>query len=101
MAKKIKDIHPGEILKTEFLEPLKISSYELAKRINVPSNRITRLVSGKTRVTAETDIMLAKAFGIEDGFFLRLQAEYDTRMARKNINVSFIKTFSRIAAASY
>lgn len=99
MARKIKDIHPGEILKEEFLNPMKISAYELAKRIEVPNNRITRLINGETRVTAETDLMLARAFGIEEGFFLRLQAEYDTRIARKTVKVSFIRPFKRAFAA--
>ncbi len=74
---KIKNIHPGEILKEEFLEPLGISAYKLSKETFIPQTRISEIVKGKRRITADTAIRLSKYFGTSDKFWLGLQDDYD------------------------
>lgn len=74
----IKNIHPGEVLREEFLLPLGISQYRLAKQISVPPVRISEICAGKRGVTADTAVRLARALGTSSGFWLALQAEYDT-----------------------
>jgi addiction module HigA family antidote len=74
----IKNIHPGEVLREEFLLPMGISQYRLAKQIGVPPVRISEICAGKRGITADTALRLARAFGTSSGFWLSLQAEYDT-----------------------
>lgn len=82
MTKKVHaPIHPGEILQEEFLGPLGISQYALAKAIDVPPRRINEIVHGKRRITADTGLRLSRAFGMSDGFWVGLQADYDTQIA--------------------
>ncbi len=69
--------HAGEILLSEFLEPLGLSQNALARAIGVPPRRINEIVLGKRAVTADTDLRLARYFGMSEGFFLRLQTSYD------------------------
>jgi addiction module HigA family antidote len=73
---------PGEILLEEFLKPLGITQYRLAKEIGVPQRRIGEIVAGKRSVTADTGLRLAKFFGTSDGFWLGLQVDYDSAVAR-------------------
>jgi antitoxin HigA-1 len=80
-TKRIPPIHPGEILREEFLEPMSLSAYRLAKEINVPLTRITAILGGKRAITAETDLRLTRYFGLSRGFWLRLQAHYDMDVA--------------------
>lgn len=75
-------IHPGEILLDEFLKPLGISQYALAKAIEVPARRINEIVHGKRSVTADTDLRMCRYFGLSDGYWLRGQARYDTEIAK-------------------
>ncbi len=75
-------IHPGEILLEEFLKPLGISQYALAKAVEVPARRINEIVHGKRSVTADTDLRLCRYFGLSDGYWLRGQARYDTEVAK-------------------
>ena len=78
MAKKAQPpIHPGEILLEEFLEPLGLSQYRLAKGISVPPRRINEIVHGKRAVTADTALRLARFFGTSDRFWLNLQTRFD------------------------
>jgi addiction module HigA family antidote len=74
--------HPGEILDKEFLKPMALSQNRLARAINVPPRRINEVVHGKRAVTADTDLRLARYFGLSEGFFLGLQADFDL-MERK------------------
>ncbi len=74
---KLKAIHPGEILMEEFLKPLEISQYRLAKDINVPAIRINQIVHGKRAVSADTALRLGKYFGNSAKFWLNLQSHYD------------------------
>lgn len=78
-------ITPGELLKDEFLEPLGISQYRLAKEIGVPAGRIGQIVANKRAITADTDLRLCKFFGLSNGYWLRAQAAYDTEMAERRL----------------
>jgi addiction module HigA family antidote len=84
-TKKIMPIHPGEILLEEFLEPLKISQYRLAKDISVPARRINEIVHGKRSVTADTALRLSRYFGLSDRFWLNLQARYDLELEKDKL----------------
>jgi len=75
--KKLPPIHPGEILLEEFLKPMRISQYRLAKDISVPPRRINEIVHGKRSITADTALRLGKYFGISPQFWLNLQTRYD------------------------
>lgn len=76
---------PGQILKTEFLDPLKISQYRLAKLLDVPAQRIGAIVARNRAITADTDLRLCHFFNLTDGYFLRLQAQYDLETARTGL----------------
>ena len=82
MARKaLPTIHPGEILTVEFLEPLKISQYRLAKAMHVPARRINEIVQGKRGVTADTALRLSKALGTSAAFWMNLQSRFDVETA--------------------
>ncbi len=74
---KLKNIHPGEILKEEFLDAMGISAYKLSKETFIPQTRISEILKGKRRITADTAIRLSKFFGTSDKFWLGLQDDYD------------------------
>lgn len=78
---KLPNIHPGEVLKEEFLEPMGISQYKLAKTIGVQPIRISEICAGKRAITADTALRLSRALGTTPGFWLGLQADYDTEEA--------------------
>jgi antitoxin HigA-1 len=75
--KKLPNIHPGEILDKEFLMPLSITAYRLSREINIPQTRISEIIKGKRRITANTALRLAKYFGNSPQFWLGLQNDYD------------------------
>ena len=79
--KKLDNIHPGEVLLHEFLEPMEISQNKLARAIHVPPRRINEIVHGKRSVTADTALRLSKAFGTTPGFWMALQASFDLEEA--------------------
>lgn len=74
----IKNIHPGEVLREEFLVPMGVTQYRLAKQIGVAPMRISEICAGKRAITADTALRLSRAFGTTSGFWLALQADYDT-----------------------
>ncbi|MBN8605827.1 MAG: HigA family addiction module antidote protein [Caulobacterales bacterium] len=76
---------PGEILLEEFLNPMGLSQSELARAVHVPPRRINEIVLGKRAVTADTDLRLARYFGVSEGFFLGLQTDYDLMQRRREI----------------
>ncbi len=76
---------PGEILLEEFLKPMDLSQSELARAVKVPPRRINEIVLGKRAVTADTDLRLARYFGMSEGFFLGLQTDYDLMQRRREI----------------
>lgn len=81
----LKPITPGELLLEEFLGPMKLSKYRLAKEINVPAQRIGEIVAGKRAITADTDLRLCRFFGLSKGYWLRAQVEYDTEVAEPQL----------------
>jgi addiction module HigA family antidote len=81
-AKVLAPIHPGEILMEEFLKPLGISQYKLAKDIHVPARRINEIVHGKRSITADTALRLSRYFNLSERFWLNLQARYDLEMEK-------------------
>ena len=83
---KITPIHPGEILLEEFLKPLSVSQYKLAKDISVPARRINEIVHGKRSITADTALRLSRYFGLSDRFWLNLQARYDLEMEKEKLH---------------
>lgn len=84
-------VHPGEILKYEFLEPMDMSAGELAKHIEVPRTRIERLIKEQTSITVDTAARLSKAFNTSMGFWLNLQTNYDIAKAGSDLDFSCIK----------
>src|SRR5438552_2801024 len=83
--KKLPPVHPGEILLKDFLEPLGMSQYRLAKGLSVPARRINEIVLGKRAITADTALRLARFFGTSDRFWLNLQAVYDLDVGRDRL----------------
>ena len=77
--------HPGEILLEEFLKPMGLSQNTLARAVHVPPRRINEIVLGKRSLTADTDLRLARYFGMSEGFFLGLQTDYDLMQRRREI----------------
>src|SRR5512136_2189217 len=80
---KLKLMTPGELLLEEFLKPLGISRYRLAREIGVPAQRIGDIVAGKRAITADTDLRLCRFFGLSNGYWLRAQAAHDTEVAEQ------------------
>ena len=81
-TKMLTPIHPGEILMEEFLKPLGISQYKVAKDINVPARRINEIVHGKRSITADTALRLSRYFNLSERFWLNLQSRYDLEMEK-------------------
>ena len=77
--KKVLNVHPGEILKKEFLEPMRISAYRLAKDIGIQQTRISLILKEKRSITADTAIRLSRFFGTTEEFWMNLQREFDLR----------------------
>lgn len=84
--KKLPPIHPGEILREEFLGPMGISQYRLAKDISVPPRRINEIVHGKRSITADTALRLGRFFGMSAQFWLNLQTRYDLEVTEDLLN---------------
>lgn len=93
MATLLKNPHPGEILKEEFLKELGLSQNQLAQAIGVPSNRIHDIIRGRRGITADTDLRLSKFFDLSEGYWLRLQNAFDLMEARRELG----KTIGKIA----
>lgn len=91
MAKKLAPIHPGEILLEEFLKPLEISQYRLAKDINVSPRRINEIVHGKRSISADTALRLARYFGTTDRFWLNLQTRYALEIEKDRLGKRLYK----------
>jgi addiction module HigA family antidote len=78
---KLNPVTPGELLREEFLGPMGLSQYRLAREIGVPAQRIGEIVAGKRAITADTDLRLCRFFGLSNGYWLRAQVAYDTEVA--------------------
>ncbi len=84
--KKLNNVHPGEILKEDFLNPLNITAYALAKAIGVDQTRISQLIKGKRRFSADTALRLSKFFGVSAEFWLNAQSRYDLEEEKEHNN---------------
>jgi addiction module HigA family antidote len=89
--RKLKPVTPGELLLEEFLKPLGISQYRLAKEIGVPAQRIGDIVKGNRAITADTDLRLCRFFGLSNGYWLRAQAAHDTEVAERALGAKLVK----------
>ena len=89
--RKLEPITPGEILLEDFLKPMGLSQYRLAKEIGVSAQRISQIVSGKRAVTADTDLRLCRFFGLSNGYWLRAQAAHDVEAAERTIGPALKK----------
>ena len=98
-TKKIAPIHPGEILLLDFLEPLGVSQYRLAKDISVPPRRINEIVKGARSITANTALRLARYFGTSERFWLNLQSHYDLEVERDRLGKSLQSEVQTLASA--
>jgi addiction module HigA family antidote len=83
--KKLPPIHPGEILLEEFLKPMGLSQYRLAKDISVPARRINEIVHGKRSISPDTALRLSRYFGMSERFWMNLQARYDLEMEKDRL----------------
>jgi addiction module HigA family antidote len=88
--KKVNPIHPGEILFEEFLKPLGITQYRLAKDISVPPRRINEIIHGKRSISADTALRLSRYFGLSERFWLNLQARYDLEVEKDRLGKRII-----------
>lgn len=95
MIQKIKPIHPGEILLEEFLIPMEISQYRLAKDISVPARRINEIVLGKRAITTDTALRLSEYFGMSEKFWLNLQIKYNLETEKDKLKNRLKKEVKR------
>ena len=86
MSKKFAPVHPGEILLEEFLKPMGLSQYRLAKDITVPARRINEIVHGERSITADTALRLSHYFGMSENFWMNLQARYDLEIQKDQLD---------------
>ena len=93
--KKLANIHPGEVLNLEFLKPLEITAYRLSKDLQIPQTRISEIIKGRRRITADTALRLSKYFGNSAKFWLGLQDDFDIEeeQIEKRIELEKIKRF--------
>ena len=91
MDNTLSNIHPGEILLEEFLKPMGITQYRLAKEICVPQRRIGEIVAGTRSVTADTGLRLSRFFGMSDGFWIGLQMDFDAARAKDSLGKTLAK----------
>ena len=96
-AKLLEPIHPGEILREEFMKPMGVSINALAREIAVPPNRVSDIVNGKRSITADTALRLGKYFGVSPEIWLNLQVDYDLRIAKRT---TWLKTEHRVRVHS-
>ena len=96
-------VTPGELLKEEFLEPMGISQYRLAKEIGVPAQRISQIIAGNRSITADTDLRLCRFFGLSNGYWLRAQAAYDTEITEAILadQLKNIRPWNAVAETGY
>lgn len=97
--RELEPIHPGEILLKEFLKPISISQYQLAKDINVDPRRINAIVHGERAITADTALRLSRYFGTSERFWLNLQAHYDLEMQKDELGDRLKREVKSLAEA--
>ena len=96
--KQLNSVHPGEILLEEFIKPMDISQYRLAKHIHVPARRINEIVHGKRGISADTALRLARYFGTSAELWINLQSAYELDVARTEVGNKIEKEVEPIAA---
>ena len=99
MPRKMKPIHPGEVLLEEFLEPMEISQYRLAKDISVPPRRINEIVHGRRSITADTALRLSRYFGTTERFWMNLQTRYELEVEKDRLGSRLDREVQAIGAA--
>ena len=97
---KLPPIHPGEILLEEFLKPMKLSQYRLAKDISVPARRINEIVHGKRSISPDTALRLSRYFGLSERFWMNLQTRYDLEMEKDRLEGRLEEEVQVYAAAA-
>jgi addiction module HigA family antidote len=100
MAGALGPVPPGEILKEEFLDPFGLSSYALAKALNVPTNRISAIVNGERAITADTALRLSRYFGTTPDFWMNLQTHYDLELTSRKEAARIEREVRRRAATA-
>ena len=98
--KRLPPVQPGEVLEAEFLEPLGLTQYRLAKSLSVPARRINEIVHGKRAISADTALRLARFFGTSELFWLNLQAAYDLDVERDRLGTRLTREVCVLARAS-
>jgi addiction module HigA family antidote len=98
MARKLPPVHPGEVLLEEFLKPMGISQYLLAKSISVPPRRINEIVLGRRAITADTALRLSRHLGTSERFWLNLQARYDLEVEKDRLGRRLLREVRILAA---
>jgi addiction module HigA family antidote len=99
-GKRLDPIHPGEILAEEFLAPLEISQYRLAKDVSVPARRINEIVQGKRGISADTALRLARYFGTSERFWINLQSHYDLELQKDKLGPRLKREVAELKRAS-
>ena len=89
--RRVNPVSPGEMLEEEFLKPLGLSKYRLAKEIGVPPGRISEIVAGRRAITADTDLRLCKYFGLSEGWWLRGQVRFDMEITKRTMQKELAK----------
>jgi addiction module HigA family antidote len=97
-TKKVFAIHPGEILREEFMKPLGLTAYQLAKELHVSIPRVSDIVRERRAVTADTALRLGRYFGTDAQTWMNLQADYDLRIARSKANIGSVRPRKTTAA---
>jgi antitoxin HigA-1 len=100
MPKKMKPIHPGEILLEEFLSPMGLSQYRVAKDISVPARRINEIVHGKRAISADTALRLSRYFGTTERFWMNLQGRYDLEVEKDRLGARLDKEVQSLRAGT-
>ena len=100
MAKKLPPVHPGEVLREEFLSPMNLSPYAVARAVGVPRTRIERLANEQTAVTADTALRLARYFGTSAAFWMNMQARFDLERTEDELGAELRKIVAASAVKS-
>ncbi|HZX84572.1 MAG TPA: HigA family addiction module antitoxin [Reyranella sp.] len=100
MAKKLPPVHPGEVLREEFLGPMNLSPYAVARAVGVPRTRIERLANEQTAVTADTALRLARYFGTSAAFWMNMQARFDLERTEEELGTALRKIVAASAVKS-
>ena len=98
MKKMLKPIHPGEVLLEEFLKPMEISQYRLAKDISVPPRRINEIVHEKRGISADTALRLSRFFGTSENFWINLQSRYDLQREKRRLKTRLMREVKVLSA---